>query len=218
MQPPLPLPLHNLGPFQSPLALGDTVGEATVLQVATGVSHGVAMLSDGSVRCWGDQSSGKCRVPDPLEEVVAVAASDRHTMALQADGRVRAWGAMSLAKSALPRRAGKAVEIRAGATDRGCWSAARLDNGRVRIWGRGVCTGSPWPVAEEHRLDFAEWSVPHLKQGVAIERRRAENRGQCDVSTDLGPAIAVSAGLQHTAALLEDGQTRGWGREVPADR
>ena len=240
MHPPPPLPLHNLGPLQSPLAVGDRVGAATVVQIAEGGSHGVAVLSDGSVRCWGDQSSGKCRVPHSLEGVVAVAASDRHTLALQADGRVRAWGGMSLAKSALPRRAGRAVEIRAGSSDRGCWSAARLDNGRVRIWGYGACARSPWPIADEQRLDFVEWSVPHLTHQVAIDWLAQEKgRGIRDWSAtsddwiavladgrliakaerhapsvkwpkDLSPLRSVALASGMAAAVRDDGQLRVW--------
>ena len=103
-----------------------------------------------------------------------------------------------------------------------------------------MCTGSPWPVAEEHRLDFAEWSVPHLKQEVAIEWLAREKGGSIrDWSAtsddwiavladgrliaqaerhapgikwpkDLSPLRSVALASGMAAAVRDDGQLRVW--------
>jgi hypothetical protein len=181
-----------------PLAVGQQVGDVTVVQVAQGRLHGAAVLADGTVRCWGDATGCKCRVPKLLGRTVAVAVSDDHTVALQADGRVRSWGWQSLGQSTLLRRVGRAVEIAAGGAQYRCWTAALLEDGRIRIWGYGACPDSPWPVPEEHRRDFVEWCVPHLERRAAMGWLRRE----------LAQSVRDwSSTRRNWAAVLADGRT-----------
>jgi len=64
----------------------------TVTAIAASESHIMALLHDGSVVAWGDNSHGACDVPADLGPVVAVAAGDHFSVVLLADGRVRGWG------------------------------------------------------------------------------------------------------------------------------
>jgi alpha-tubulin suppressor-like RCC1 family protein len=64
----------------------------TVIQVAAGQFHTVALQSDGAVRAWGWNQYGQTTVPPDLGIVIQVAAGYGHTVALQSDGTVRAWG------------------------------------------------------------------------------------------------------------------------------
>ena len=64
----------------------------TVTAIAASESHIVALLHDGTVVAWGDNSRGACDVPADLGPVVAVAAGDHFSVVLLADGRVRGWG------------------------------------------------------------------------------------------------------------------------------
>ncbi len=64
----------------------------TVTAIAASESHIVALLHDGTVVVWGDNSQGACDVPADLGPVVAVAAGDHFSVVLLADGRVRGWG------------------------------------------------------------------------------------------------------------------------------
>lgn len=43
---------------QKPLAVGDAVGAAKVVQVALGDDHTAALLADGRVVCWGNNDHG----------------------------------------------------------------------------------------------------------------------------------------------------------------
>ncbi|MCU0782392.1 MAG: hypothetical protein MUF04_15030, partial [Akkermansiaceae bacterium] len=80
----------------------------TVVQVAAGNSHCLALCSDGSVAAWGNNSNGQLgngytynsplpvltnlgAVP-PDQRVVAVAAGHSHSLALCSDGALLAWG------------------------------------------------------------------------------------------------------------------------------
>ena len=61
--------------------------------LACGQNHTVALKSDGTVVCWGNNDTyGQCTVPGGLTGVVAVAAGDNHTLALKSDGVIVAWG------------------------------------------------------------------------------------------------------------------------------
>jgi hypothetical protein len=65
---------------------------ATVVAVAAGGSHSVAIKGDGTVVAWGNNNYGQATVPAGLAGVTAVAAGGRHTVALKGDGTVVAWG------------------------------------------------------------------------------------------------------------------------------
>jgi alpha-tubulin suppressor-like RCC1 family protein len=82
------------------------VGLAAVKQIAVGMAHRCALLSDGTVSCWGDNSRRQCgatatalvvapqQVPGlaGITEIAANATGD-YTCALGADGSVWCWGA-----------------------------------------------------------------------------------------------------------------------------
>lgn len=79
---------------------------STVVAVAAGTAHSLALLLDGTVLAWGDASLGQlgCGTfthpwPDNgayqvmnLKNVMAIAASYNHSLALTSDGILWAWG------------------------------------------------------------------------------------------------------------------------------
>jgi YD repeat-containing protein len=79
------------------------VGLTTAVRVAAGPTHALALLSDGTVVAWGDNSYGQfgdgtytssaAPVPVPgLSGVVSIAAGHYHSLAILSDGTARAWG------------------------------------------------------------------------------------------------------------------------------
>jgi alpha-tubulin suppressor-like RCC1 family protein len=62
-----------------------------VVAIAAG-GHSLALLADGTVRAWGNNSAGQCDIPPDLSNVVAIAAGYTHSLALRVDGSVVAWG------------------------------------------------------------------------------------------------------------------------------
>ena len=175
--------------------------------VAAGYNHSLALLDDGTVYAWGDNSSGQLGNPaagtqtstpvQTITGVVGIAAGSYHSLAVKSDGTVWAWGynyygqlgngnstQQPIPVQASPISPG-AVAVAAGSFH----SLALLSDGTVRAWGAngsgqlgvGTTTQQPSPVAV------------NALTGVA----------------------AISAGGNHSMALRTDGLPAGrvwtWG-------
>ena len=86
-----PLPPVQMGPLAAQAA-----GGATVTAIAAGTCHSLALLSDGTVRTWGENRLGQLDVPPGLTNVVAIAAGGSVSVALKSDGTLVAWGGTHL--------------------------------------------------------------------------------------------------------------------------
>ncbi len=188
-----------------------------------GELHSCAVLAAGSVRCWGYGGGGQLgygsldtigddETPGSVGPVNlgaghtarAIATGDSHTCALLDDGSVRCWGfggqgrlgygntkdvsdPGSVGPVDLGGRRAKAITAGAGHT------CAIVDDGSVVCWGFG---GSG-------RLGYAD-------QSNVGDRQTPASAG----SVDLGGrrAVAISAGQDHTCAILDNGNVRCWGR------
>lgn len=190
---------------------------ANVTQIAGGYDHAVALLSDGTVRAWGENSYGQLGdgsttdSPTPvtvsgLSGVVAVAVSADTSLALLANGTVVAWGAnyygqlgnggntgpdscegSACSKIPVPVPGLASVVALAGGYE---YSVALLANGTVMTWG----------------YDY----YGELGRGAGTEE------GCYCISTPqpvpgVTGAVAISAGWYQAAALLQDGTVKDWG-------
>jgi alpha-tubulin suppressor-like RCC1 family protein len=169
--------------------------------VSSGDSHSLALQADGTLRAWGDDSSGQlgvgrallARAPAAvlgLTDVIQVASAFNHVVALRRDGTVWAWGINNygqLGDGTNTNRATPApveglsgvIEISAGY---GFTLALRED-------------GSVWSWGENYRgqLGYDEsLRVPARVPGLPFIRH-------------------VSAGIQHSLALDADGAVWAWG-------
>jgi hypothetical protein len=107
-------------------------GVTSAVAVAAGRGHTLALLPNGLVAAWGDDTGGKLQVPLDLNEVVAVAAGDDHNLALRGDGTVIAWGANDQEQASVPAGLSNVVAIAAGSAH----SLALRADGTVVGWGR----------------------------------------------------------------------------------
>ena len=197
-----------------------------VVEIAAGTAHSCAILEDGTVWCWGNAGSGKLgngdtsytRVPggvqvvfddggehgDPLDEVVRIAAGDEHTCVVREDTTVWCWGVGLDGKlgygstASMPRAVqvittsgaplSGATSITAGREH----SCASLANETAWCWGF-----SPW-------------------LGIGEESNQTESRAVTVVKEEDGAQLqgvaSVTAGDQHTCAILTDTTARCWGR------
>ncbi|MBA3748163.1 MAG: hypothetical protein H0W96_11835, partial [Solirubrobacterales bacterium] len=219
----------SIGDDESPGSAGRVnLGDGrSAAAVTAGRAHSCAVLDNGTVRCWGfafdgrlgygDQSAiGDNEPPAAVGPVNlgagrtarAITAGDSHTCALLDNATVRCWGYAGLGQlgygntttfsdTETPDKAGPvqfatgrtAVAISAGSYH----TCAVLDDGTVRCWGFGG----------DGRLGYGN----------------TNSVGDDEVPARLGPvdlgtgrsAVAISAGADHTCAVLDDGTVRCWG-------
>jgi len=67
-------------------------GLESVVAIASGYAHDMALKPDGTVVVWGDNLANELNVPPGLTNVTAIAAGDSHSIALLVDGSVVVWG------------------------------------------------------------------------------------------------------------------------------
>jgi alpha-tubulin suppressor-like RCC1 family protein len=207
-------------------------GSGTAPQISTGRSHTCALLTDGTVRCWGFNAlgvlgdgttlvrsnpvqvltSGDTQGTNVLSGVTQLATGRSHTCALLTDGSVRCWGGNAygqLGDGTTVNRSSPVAVLTSGDTqgtnvlsgvtqisadvfaDHTC---ALLTDATVRCWGRNSRGG--------------------LGDGTTVDRSNpVEVLASGDTQgTNVLPGVAqVSAGFLFTCAVLTNGTANCWG-------
>jgi hypothetical protein len=102
-----------------------------VQAIAAGHNHNLALLYDGTVVAWGDNSFGQASPPSNLSNVVAIAAGYLHSAALCSNGTVVVWGDNTFGQTNVPPGLSNVVAIAVGDFH----TLALLSNGTVVGWG-----------------------------------------------------------------------------------
>jgi alpha-tubulin suppressor-like RCC1 family protein len=222
-------------PRPTPIDLG---GKA--VQIAAGVSKRTcAVLDNGKVRCWGLAIDGELGYPvsepgggdvdpniivgdnetpasvgdvDVGGNVVQISLGGQHTCALLDDGNVRCWGqgeagalgygsTEDYGDQETPAAAGninmggvRVLQIAAGGTH----TCALLEGGTVRCWGR----------ANEGQLGYG---MTTFNGDQLLGNEPGETPAEIGDVNVGGTVVQITAGGQHTCALLDDGGVRCWG-------
>ena len=192
-----------------------------VIQTSAGAYHTCALLSTGNVKCWGNggygqlgygntNSIGDNELPattnavDIGGTVTQITTGQYHTCALLSTGNVRCWGyngygqlgygnTNSVGGYTTPASAGDVnvggtvTQITAGANH----TCALLSTGNVRCWGNG----------NSGQLGYGNTNRIGDNESPA-------SAGDVNVG---GTVTAISAGQNHTCALLTSGNVRCWG-------
>jgi alpha-tubulin suppressor-like RCC1 family protein len=177
----------------------------SVAQIATGLYHTCAVLTDGSARCWGNGSQGQIGAGNNTQSVLPVQVSGLtsgvaqigagyyHTCAVLTDGSVRCWGygpngqlgdgnTVQTATPIVVPNLGAVASISVGFVH----TCAVLTDGSARCWGEG---GN----GQLGNGQYAGSSVPVTVTGLAASVR------------------SIDAGWYHTCAALTDGSAACWG-------
>jgi alpha-tubulin suppressor-like RCC1 family protein len=268
---------YQLGANQFPDQPTQTGGDTDIMQIRAGDTHTCALLNNGTVRCWGNGANGRLGYGNTdtigdneapytrgaislVEEVVQLATGGSHTCVLLSNGFVRCWGnnqygqlgyghTNALGDNEAVSSVGhvnlgaRAVRLTAG-TDHTC---ALLNSGRVRCWGYNNL-GQLGYGHTNNIGDDEEPSSVDVQVGAPVQDIVARGNGTCALlfsgklrcwgyngSGQLGysnggntigdnehpasvgdnrltgAAVQVAMGTFHTCALLDTGSVRCWG-------
>ncbi len=176
----------------------------TNLKIATGVRHNCAVLSDGSIKCWGkgwygrlgNGSNSDSNTPvsvSGINNAVQVSVGYAHSCAVLNDGSVKCWG-------------------------RG--RDGRLGNGssadsNTPVLVTGITNAMQVAVGYEHTCALlSDKSIKCWGNGNAGQLGNGRNRKYSTPVTVSGitTAVQVSAGNDHVCAVLDDATVWCWGR------
>jgi alpha-tubulin suppressor-like RCC1 family protein len=184
-------------------ASGKTSGTKSAVSVVVGQSHTCVLQSDGTIRCYGDNTFGQLGDgtnsfgTTPVQVVgtrlaIAVGAGIQHSCALYADSSVSCWGGNGSGQlgddnapnnSNTPVQAlgsGSAIAIAVAANQ----SCAVLKDGTVRCWGSN--------------------NTGQLGDGTQNDRHTP-------YPASLSSATSICTGSGHSCARLGDGTAKCWG-------
>ncbi|HEY4016418.1 MAG TPA: hypothetical protein VGM06_23950 [Polyangiaceae bacterium] len=188
---------HSPDPLRVP-------GLSGAIAIAAGGTHTCALLGDGSVWCWGGNTSGELgnasalasatpqSVPG-LPAAVAIAAGAANTCALLGDGSVACWGSDAF---------GQLGEGATGASSSAPVIVAGVSGARALAVGDGHACAV---LADGTVTCWGEDANGQLGDGAT-----ASSAAPAAVLGVVG-ATAVAAGDAHSCALLSDGTVDCWG-------
>lgn len=179
-------------------------GISGAIAVSAGSEHACAVMGDHSVRCWGRNFDGQLGngsttdsgIPVAVSglQAMAIAAGYSHTCAVATDGTARCWG--KNASGQLGSSGGDALTPRTVTNLSGVSTMAAGDDHTCALTSAGAVYC--WGRANNGRLGNGSTAT-----GVVLTPTKVVN---------LGPARAITAGSQHTCALLKSDVRKCWGR------
>jgi hypothetical protein len=119
--------------------------------LAAGRDHNLALLSNGTVVGWGNNSFGQSSTPPGLSNVVAIAAGNLHSVALLANGTVVAWGDNSFGQTNVPAGLSNVLAISSGEFH----TLALQADGTVVGWGDNSLGQLNVPFNVKHAVGIA---------------------------------------------------------------
>ncbi len=182
------------------------------LTIAGGYSCSLACLDDGTLRAWGDNSSGQQSVPVLSSPCVQVASGWWHCLALDTEGRVYAWGSNSSGQGQVPPGLSNITSIACGDMHN---LVLRAD-GTVAAWGQNLFGQSAVPSGLSNVIAIAA-SGNHslaLRLDGLVVAWGDDGYGQSQVPPSLTEVVGIGAGGYHSLGLLGGGVLQGWGYNI----
>ena len=175
----------------------------SVLGVASGYFHALAIRSNGTVVAWGNSQSGSTNVPPDLENVRAVAGGNYFSVALKNDGTVVAWGLHTSGQTNVPVGLSNVTAIAVG----GNHTLALRADGTVAAWGGNGSGQTNVPASLNNVVVIAAGSVHSLalrNNGTIV------GWGGVGKIPNYTNVVALAAGYGQSLALQADGTVLGW--------
>jgi alpha-tubulin suppressor-like RCC1 family protein len=185
------------------------MGTDTISKMGIGSVHMCVLLSNGKVKCWGNNSWKKVGVDgipsntntppaDPLNlgaDATDICVGMYHSCAVLSDGGVKCWGWNRYGELGMPKTTSysivpeNSINMGGSATQISCgdsYTCAIMSTGDVKCWGLGGA---------------------QLGQGDSIDR-------ESPVPVDFGTgrtAVQIVAGRRHVCVLMDNSQVKCWG-------
>ena len=217
-------------PVPVPVTATGVLAGKTVLAVALGTRHSLALCSDGTLAAWGANSSGQLgdntqvqrSVPVAVnmapgvsalygKRVVAIAVGDAHSLALCSDGTVAAWGTNSYGQlgdnTTSTRLAAVAVNTASGTSALFSKTVVAIAAGARHSL--ALCTdGTVSAWGDNFYYELGDGSRTSRAVPVAVSTTSG-------ASALYGKSVvAIAAGSRHSLALCSDGTVAAWGDNV----
>ena len=170
----------------------------TAVGISLGDLYTCALLDDGSLKCWGINTSGQLgdytkdnrHNPTPVKlgsgvKARALSGGDTHTCAILTDDTVSCWGASVSNPSPVALEAQRTAKAISSGNR---YSCAVLDDDSLACWGENTYG----------QLGVGDNNLRGTPTNVELGEGRT--------------AVAVSSAAYHTCALLDDNSVKCWGR------
>ncbi len=184
--------------------------------IAAGGRHCLALLENGTVLGWGDNTSDQTSIPACATSVLAIAAGMEHSLALRSDGTLIAWGSNAYGQTNTPALATDVVAVSAGHYH----NLALRANGTVVAWGAGKDSryfpdfGQSLVPADATNIIAVAAGSYHslaLRTNGTLIAWGLNGSGQCDIPAGATNIAAIAAGHGHNLMLKRDGTLMAWG-------
>jgi len=207
----------------------------TVVEIEAGHQHTCAILDNGEITCWGDNSKGQLGIGntsfmgDSADEIgdyspvtsitpslasaapVSLAMGWDHSCALFSNGEVFCWGDNSQGQLGI----GSTSDIGDGPGEMGS-SLAAVDfpTGRTAV---EITAGDDFTCAILDNGDVACWGYnSHGQLGIGTSSNRGDTSGQMGDSTIItdindNTVLGIDAGKNHVCALVSASRVKCWG-------
>ncbi|WP_050430644.1 RCC1 domain-containing protein [Chondromyces crocatus] len=203
------------------------------IAIAAGIAHTCALLSEGTVKCWGDNRHGQLGLGDVEERgdeagemgdelpevslgagatVLSVVTGGEHTCALLQGGAVKCWGKNDynqLGFDTFYNRGDQVAEMG------GYLPRVNLGTGQVAV---ALAAGNDHTCAQLREGTLKCWGTNSSGQlgfgGYSGIGSREETMGDILPLVEVRPGeaiVSVVAGAYHTCALLTSGVVQCWG-------
>lgn len=189
-------------------------GLNSIIEVAAGGGHSLALTSDGNVYAWGGNMDGQLGdgthidrdepiLVEDLSSIIAISAGDHHSIALKSDGTVYAWGNNAEGQLGDNSTASRTVPVQV------CISASIHLTGIIAISAGGShnlaldLDGRVYAWGDNYYGQIGNDSTVQSKVAVLVKDFSGIN--------NINEITAISAGKEHSLALLSNGTVAAWG-------
>lgn len=191
--------LNDAGQCNVPSTLG------SVVAIAAGRGHSMALRQNGTVVAWGDNAKGQAAVPAGLTDTVAIAAGYLHSVALLRDGTVIGWGDNAAGQLTVPPAVqGQVAAISAGHS----FTTALTKNGTVVAWGN---SSAPAGLSSVIRIASGSHHSLAIKDNGTLVAWGANGNGQSRIPAAVSTVRAIAGGWEQSAVIRADGTIFAWG-------